>query len=118
MRTVEGDKFVEGFTQHNLSSGFQKVRHYGWMSSNSAIGLDGLQLLVWMHLGWTSWLTSGMLQPQTIKRKPPKCDRCGGEVEVEGVTDSDGRWLWRRQIAVRGPPVARSKTPGERGTIA
>jgi hypothetical protein len=34
-RTIEGEKFVAAFTQHILPKGFQKIRHYGRMSSNS-----------------------------------------------------------------------------------
>ena len=34
-RTVAGPKFVRGFLQHVLPKGFQKVRYYGWMASNS-----------------------------------------------------------------------------------
>ena len=32
-RTVDGQKFVAGFAQHILPTGFHKIRHYGWMTS-------------------------------------------------------------------------------------
>ncbi|QEF96969.1 Putative transposase [Stieleria maiorica] len=79
-RNVEGVKFVEGFAQHILPSGFQKVRHYGWMSSNSAIGLDELQLLVWMHLGWVYWLASGHAPQSERLVSEPRCAHCGGDL--------------------------------------
>ena len=54
-RQVTGEKFVHGFLQHVLPRGFQKVRHYGWMSSNcriksgpgplAGVALSGLDLL-------------------------------------------------------------------------
>ena len=39
-RTVEGWKFVRGFLQHALPKSCRKVRHYGWMASNSQTTLD------------------------------------------------------------------------------
>ena len=57
-RTVPGIEFVRGFVQHTLPPRFQKIRHYGWMSSNSEVGLDEVKWLVWLFLGWTFWLAS------------------------------------------------------------
>ena len=98
-RNIEGVKFVEGFAQHILPSGFQKVRHYGWMSSNSAIRLDELQLLVWMHLGWVYWLASGHApQPERLVGEP-RCAHCGGDLRVVAVS-------FDPMQLPRGPPPA------------
>lgn len=77
-RTVTGQEFLRGFLQHVLPSGYQKVRHFGWMSSNSRIKRDLVRWLVWLFLGWTYWLGSGHA-PQPAKRQPPAtpCPRCG-----------------------------------------
>ena len=58
-KTVAGWKFVRGFLQHVLPKGFRKVRHYGWMASNSRTTLDRVKWLVWLFRGWTYWLGSG-----------------------------------------------------------
>ena len=67
---------------------------------------------------WTYWLASGMIQPEPVKWECPKCDRCGGELELEGATDGDGRWLWRRQLPTRGPPAANLEASRGRASIA
>ena len=33
----------------------KKIRHDGWMSSNSKVSLDEVKWLVWLFLGWTFW---------------------------------------------------------------
>lgn len=95
-RTVEGWKFVRGFLQHALPKGFRKVRHYGWMASNSQTTLDRVKWLVWLFLGWTYWLGSGVA-PQPERRKPqrPKCKDCGGELRMIGMTNAEGRIICR-----------------------
>ena len=84
-RNVEGVKFVEGFAQHILPSGFQKVRHYGWMSSNSSIRRDELRLLVWMSLGWVYWLASGHAPQSEPLVRASRCALCGGDLRVVTV---------------------------------
>ena len=80
-------EFVRGFVQHTLPPGFQKVRHYGWMSSNSRFTLDEVKWLVWLFLGWTYWLASGHAPQETPRKKPTVCCRkCGGEMHVVAVS--------------------------------
>lgn len=85
-RTVSGEQFVEGFAQHVLPRNFMKVRHYGWMSSNSRVGLDEVKWLVWLFLGWTYWLASGHVPRETPLTAPLRCAKCGGEMRVVAVT--------------------------------
>ena len=86
-RRVTGMEFVRGFVQHTLPPGFQKVRHYGWMSSNSRVTLDEVKWLVWLFLGWTYWLASGHAPQETPRKKPPVCCReCGGQMHVVAVS--------------------------------
>lgn len=81
-RTVSGEEFTRGFLQHVLPSGFQKVRHYGWKSQNSRTSVALVKWLVWLHLGWTYWLGSG-LAPQPPAPKPTiRCVECGGALRV------------------------------------
>ncbi len=65
----------------------QKIRHHGWMSSNSKVSLEEVNWLAWMFLGWTFWLAIGH-----VPRKPPRqasvlrCTMCGGQMKVVHVT--------------------------------
>ena len=113
-RRLDGDSFVRAFTQHILPAGFRKVRYYGFMSPNCKMQLADARWLVWLWLGWTLCLGSLLPQPNPARAKPPACQRCGVEMELDGITGSDGRWLWRRSIAPRGPPVTASATSSER----
>lgn len=83
---VEGPAFVRGFAQHVLPSGFQKIRHYGWMSANSKTRLDEVKWLVWLSLGWTFWLASGHAPQEKPLTAPLRCSDCGGELRVVDVT--------------------------------
>ncbi len=86
-RNVPGTEFVRGFVQHTLPPRFQKIRHYGWMSSNSKVSLDEVKWLVWLFLGWTFWLASGHAPQQKSVTKPQlRCAECGGEMRVVDIT--------------------------------
>ena len=86
-RPVSGTEFVRGFLQHTLPPRFQKIRHYGWMSSNSKVSLDEVKWLVWLHLGWTYWLASGHApQREPITKPQVRCAECGGQMRVVDVT--------------------------------
>jgi hypothetical protein len=85
-RTIPGDQFVAAFAQHILPKGFQKIRHYGWMSSNSRVGLDEVKWLVWIFLGWTFWLASGYAPQEPPLTASLRCGECGGAMRVVEVT--------------------------------
>ena len=89
VRKVDGHEFVRGFVQHTLPDRFQKIRHYGWMSSNSRINLEEVKWLVWVCLGWTYWLVSGHVsQDPPPSRAVVHCAACGQSMRVVGVTNS------------------------------
>jgi hypothetical protein len=99
-RSVPGERFVGGFVQHTLPHGFQKIRHYGWMSSNSKIELDETRWLVWLYLGWTFWLASGHTpQPKPTEREPVRCAACGSVMRIVAVVNVDCRVLIEHSIA-------------------
>ncbi len=93
-RTVTGLQFVQGFVQHVLPKQFQKVRHYGWMSSNSRFDRAKIRWLVWLALGWTYWLGSGVAVPDRPPERPgPRCEHCGNELQLLAIVAADGRVL-------------------------
>jgi hypothetical protein len=90
IRRVAGNEFVRGFLQHVLPRGLQKVRYYGWMSSNSRIKLDLVKWLVWLFLGWTFWLASDNApQEQPLEKEPIRCASCGAAMRVVGLFKGD-----------------------------
>ena len=98
-RTVDGVKFVRGFLQHTLPKSFLKVRYYGWMASNSRTTRDRVKWLVWLFLGWTFWLGSGVApQPDRYESKRPPCEHCGGTLHLIAITDGSGRVLVSRVL--------------------
>jgi len=96
-RSVEGTEFVRGFVQHTLPSRFQKVRHYGWMSSNSRIQMDELGWLIWLFRGWTYWLANRSSEPES-KPQHPRCSKCGGSLRLVMITDPYGRVLYQHAL--------------------
>lgn len=99
-RTLSGEAFVRGFSQHVLPRGLQKVRHYGWMSSNSKLDMDAVRWLVWLFLGWTFWLGSGHApQREPTERKPVRCQHCGQAMRIAGVINDNCRTLVEHSLA-------------------
>ena len=84
-RTVSGEEFVAGFPQHILPPKFQKIRHYGWMSSGSKVKLEEVKWLVWLFLGWVFWLGSGYAPQEKPLTATLRCGECGGEMKVVAV---------------------------------
>ena len=97
-KTVAGWKFVRGFLQHVLPKGFRKVRHYGWMASNSRTTLDRVKWLVWLFRGWTYWLGSGVAPQPERHQNRIRCKVCGGQLSVIMMIDGSGRILMKRPL--------------------
>ena len=108
---------MRAFAQHILPPGFHKLRYYGLMSPNCKLQLADVRWLVWLWKGWTYDLASRIVPPLVPQRKPPKCDRCGGELALEGITNCQGKWLWRRRLSTRGPPKTSQAAPHEKASI-
>ena len=56
------------------------------MSANSKIKLSEVKSLVWLYLGWTYWLASGVAPQAKPMTATLRCARCGGEMRVVDVT--------------------------------
>jgi hypothetical protein len=103
-RSVSGSHFVQGFAQHILPQGFRKVRYYGWCASNSRITRERIRWLVWLYRGWTYWLGSGIApRPEPRTPQPPRCSKCGGDLQLIGVIAANGRTLFRRLLPNHAP---------------
>ena len=85
---------MRGFLQHALPKGFSKIRYYGWMASNLRTTRDRVKWLVWLHLGWSFWLGSGVApQPDRFVSKRAPCEYCDGQLHLIAITDGTGRVL-------------------------
>ena len=74
-------EFIRRFPQHVLPSGFMKVRHYGLMSSQCAIGIPRLRMLIHASLGSTMALSELLTQrPPKPPLPEPTCRACGGRL--------------------------------------
>ena len=80
--TVSAEEFLSRYLQHVLPSGFQKVRHFGFMHPKSKTQWDWLSMLVTVTLNMVYVLTV-MAKPET-KRNMLLCSECGGELACMG----------------------------------
>jgi len=79
--TVDGSEFVRRFLQHVLPTGFQKVRHYGFLSPNSRVSLDLLRWLIALYHGLV-FVLRGHLQQEDPYQPRIRCAFCGGPIRV------------------------------------
>jgi hypothetical protein len=79
--TVDGPEFVRRFLQHVLPTGFQKVRHYGFLSPNSRGALDLVRWLIALYFG-SSHALLGRTPKQATSQPGVRCDHCGQPMRV------------------------------------
>jgi len=91
--TLDAAEFIRRFLQHVLPSGFQKVRHYGFASANSAQSIESIRWLVALYYG----LAFLLLAQQAADPPPPRI-RC--------ATSGPCRPRW--SMAPRGPSIPTS----------
>jgi hypothetical protein len=74
--TLGAMEFIRRFLQHVLPRGFQKVRHYGFLSPNTREPFESVQWLVAAHYDFTFLLLSFSIE---VRCPPPlvRCDECG-----------------------------------------
>jgi hypothetical protein len=79
---LRSEAFLHRFLQHVLPTGFQKVRHFGFMHKRSKWKPTWLSMLVTVSLNMVYVL---MVAPEPMKeRKPICCPECGGELTCLG----------------------------------
>ena len=77
-QTVTVEEFIRRFLQHVLPTGFQKVRHFGFMHKRSKVSMTWLAMLVTVTLNMVYVLTvGGSADPA---KHVPRCDQCGGQL--------------------------------------
>ena len=81
--TLDAVEFLRRFLQHVLPAGFQKVRHYGFLSPNSRVSLEAVRWLITLHNGGIFTLLAMLSAPPA---GPPslRCSACGGIMTVLG----------------------------------
>jgi hypothetical protein len=74
--TLDATEFIRRFLQHVLPRGFQKVRHYGFLSPNSREPFESVQWLVAAYYDLTFLLLSLSIE---VGLEPPRirCGECG-----------------------------------------
>ena len=81
--TLDAMEFLRRFLQHVLPRGFQKVRHYGFLSPNAGPSIESIRWLVFVQPGqiyrmlWTT---------QYVAPIPPRvrCPACGQALVLVG----------------------------------
>jgi hypothetical protein len=81
--TLDAMEFLRRFLQHVLPAGFQKVRHYGFLSSGSRTPLEAVRWLITLHNGGVFALLA-MLTAPPAEPPAPRCSTCGGSMSVLG----------------------------------
>jgi len=79
--TVEGSEFVRRFLQHVLPTGFQKVRHYGFLSPNTKVSLILVRWLIALCQGLVFTLCGDQPQPRPMAPSA-RCPACGAPMRV------------------------------------
>lgn len=86
-------EFIRRFLQHVLPAGFQKVRHYGFLSPQSKTSLDAVRWMIALYYDRLFVLlchVAEVIAPLTASR----CAVCGGPLVVRGYVPP-----------TRGPPA-------------
>jgi len=81
--TQDAMEFLRRFLQHVLPVGFQKVRHYGFLSPNSGTSIEAVRWLITLHNGGVFTLLA-MLTAPPPGAPTPRCSACGSPMSPAG----------------------------------
>jgi hypothetical protein len=79
--TLDPPEFLRRFLQHVLPTGFQKVRHYGFLSPNSRVSLDLVRWLIALYQK-VLFVLRGQLPQDTPARPGIRCAHCGAAMRI------------------------------------
>src|SRR5262245_18020523 len=81
--TLDATEFIRRFLQHVLPAGFQKVRHYGFLSPHSGLALEAVRWLVTVFSGALFALRAARAK-EPAATAAPRCPVCGRPMSVVG----------------------------------
>jgi hypothetical protein len=87
--TLDAIEFLRRFLQHVLPAGFQKVRHYGFLSPGSGTSLEAVRWLITLHNGGVFTLLAMLTAPPTALPSP-RCPACGRSMSLVGFMPAPG----------------------------
>jgi hypothetical protein len=81
--TLDAMEFLRRFLQHVLPAGFQKVRHYGFLSPSSVTSIETVRWLITLYNGAVFTLLAAT-DAEPVAKPAPRCPVCGGLMSVLG----------------------------------
>jgi len=82
--TLDAMEFIRRFLQHVLPSGFQKVRHHGFLGAHAPLSIEAVRWLVTLKNG-----EQFRLLVKTAADTPVlparRCGKCGGQLRVIAI---------------------------------
>ena len=81
--TLAPHEFIRRFLQHVLPTGFQKVRHYGFLATSRGVSIEALRWLVSLHYGLVYLLWSQQLVAPELPKM--RCPACGGALVASAL---------------------------------
>jgi hypothetical protein len=91
---LDAMEFLRRFLQHVLPRGFQKVRHFGYLSPRARRRFEAARWLASLHAGRRFVLKSVVAASPPPQPFRPHCAECGGELHVVAVLRRRGRALF------------------------
>ena len=88
--TLPASEFLRRYLQHVLPSGFQKVRHFGFLSPRCGLLLEAVRWLILLFLNRVLPL-SGRVREAVSPKVMPRCPACGGVLRVVGFEPAEVR---------------------------
>jgi hypothetical protein len=81
--TPDAMEFLRRFLQHVLPAGFQKVRHFGFLSPGSGTSIEAVRWLIVLHDRGVFTLLAMPTAPPA-KAPAPRCSACGRPMSLVG----------------------------------
>ena len=81
--SLDAMEFLRRFLQHVLPAGFQKVRHYGFLSPNCATSIEAVRWMVTVH-NRAKFVLLAERTAEPAARPVPRCPSCGGPMVLLG----------------------------------
>ena len=81
--SLDAMEFLRRFLQHVLPAGFQKVRHYGFLSPNCATSIEAVRSMVTVH-NRAKFMPLAERTAEPAARPVPRCPLCGGPMVLLG----------------------------------